>query len=83
MKVGTVILAGGLNKAVIREVPPDGGERRTSPLEAAFSNANAPWPAYGGRKCPDYLDFLVVDDRKPSGFLYAMVLSMLLWGLSG
>ena len=43
MKLGAVVLTGDFNKAVEREAPSgDFGDRRISPLEAAFSHANVP-----------------------------------------
>ena len=49
MKLGAVILTGDFNKGAERELassaPTD--QRRISPLEAAFSRANVPWPTSG------------------------------------
>ena len=48
MKLGAVILTGNFNKAVKREtLSGDSGDRRISPIEAAFSHANIPWPTSG------------------------------------
>ena len=48
LKLGAVILIGDFNKAVERDTPAgDFGERWISPLEAAFSHANIPWPTSG------------------------------------
>ena len=46
MKLGAVILMGDFNKGAEREAAPNGpsDQRRISPLEAAFSHANIPWP---------------------------------------
>ena len=49
MKLGAVILAGDFNKVTERELASSGptDQRRTSPLEAAFSHASVPWPTSG------------------------------------
>ena len=47
MKLGAVTITGDFKMAVERETPSGDGERRTSPLEAAFSHANIPWPTFG------------------------------------
>ena len=75
MKLGAVILTGDFNKDVESETPSGDGERRTSPLEAAFSQANIPWPTFGvtplwgpgelnGRKWPHCCGFLVLPESQ-------------------
>ena len=47
LKLGAVVLTGDFNRAVERETPSGGGERRTSPMEAAFRHTNRSWPTGG------------------------------------
>ena len=49
MKLGAVILTRDFNKGAEREAASSGlsDQRRISPLEAAFSHANIPWPTSG------------------------------------
>ena len=47
IKLGAVLLTGDFNNVVEQETPSGDGERRTSPLEAAFSYANVPWLTLG------------------------------------
>ena len=68
---------GDYNKAVERETSSADGERRTSPLEAAFRHANIPWPTIGvtplwrpcgepnGKKWPHCCGFMVLPESQP------------------
>ena len=51
IKLGVVTLTSDFNKGVEREAAANGSmdHRRMSPLEAAFSHANIPWPTSGIR----------------------------------
>ena len=51
VKLGAVIFTGDFNKAVERETPSGDGERRSSPLEAAFRHTNVPWLTFGLPRC--------------------------------
>ena len=65
LNLGAVVLTGEFNKAFKRETPSGDGERRSSPMEAAFRHTNIPWPTGGvtplwglrgepnGKKWPD------------------------------
>ena len=78
IKLGAVLLAGDFNKAVERETP-SSDERRTSPLEAAFRDANVPWPTLdvtplwgpggepNGQKWPDCCGFMVLSESQNQG----------------
>ena len=47
LKLGAVVLTGDFNKAVEMDTSSGDGERRTSPMEAAFRHTNIPWPTGG------------------------------------
>ena len=78
-KLGAAELTGALGKAAERETPSGDGERRTSPMDAAFHHTNLPWPTGGvtplwplwgpggeanGKKWPDCCGFVVVPESQ-------------------
>ena len=79
LKLGAFVLTGDLNKVVERETPSGDGERRTSPMEAAFTNL--PWPTGGvlplcgpccepnGKKWPDCCGFVVLPESQSQWLL--------------
>ena len=74
LQLSAVVLTGDFNKGAERELPSGGSDsqRRTSPLEAAFSCTRVPWPTAGvtqlwgpsaephGNKWPECCGFVIL-----------------------